>query len=110
MLCGLIKEATLAAHSSGLYVYAPALLHISRVLTIQDHSEANRLFDEAVQLIADLDPQSVRCFTDYALLIGAALRPYGFARLTTRNREGTLCGAANWTILKQEASEFRVGY
>ena len=71
----LIEASVQAARGAGLDVRAPALLHVSRVLTTQENVEGRRLFDEAVELVTDLDPRSARCLADRVLLIAAAAHP-----------------------------------
>ena len=75
MLQQLIEASVQAARGAGLDVRAPPLLHVSRVLTTQDHVAGRRLFDEAVELVNDLDPRSARCVADRILLIAAAAHP-----------------------------------
>jgi hypothetical protein len=77
----LIAETVQAARMAALEVRAPALLHASRVLTTQDRAEADRVFNEALALMPNLDPRSMRCFGDRVLLIAAAAQPSRFREL-----------------------------
>jgi hypothetical protein len=71
----LIKEALEAAWASNIEVRAPALLHISRVLTASNVSEATRVFEQAIALMAHLPMPTAQYLNERVLLIGAAVRP-----------------------------------